>query len=133
MKKFLLLLVCCLALVGLAGCGKNKVVGEWQFAEMTMTVGATTTTIKAGESYMGVTLNADAVTVVFEKDGTGKMVSNMYGESVETAFNWEYADGEYKLTPANAEDGDETLTVVIEDKLLVFKVEEGSAIKLSKK
>ena len=132
MKKFLLLLVCCLAVIGLAGCGKNKVVGEWQFSEMTMTMGATTTTIKAGESYMGVTLNADYITVVFEKGGNGKIVTKMGDESMEQAFSWEYVDKAYKLTPVDAEEGDEAITMSFDGDYLVMS-QEGMTMKLSKK
>ena len=132
MKKFLLLLICCFTVLGLAGCGKNEVVGEWKLAEMTVEMGGATTTIKAGESFMGMEISEDAYVITFDKDGTGSMKSSMAGAENEIEFNWEYEDGTYFLTPKDAEDGDEALEVVIEDDYLVLG-EEGTTIKFVKK
>ena len=62
MKKLLLLLVCCLTVLSLAGC--DATVGTWKFAEKTSILGIVT---KAGEN----NITEDYLVIVFEKDGTG--------------------------------------------------------------
>lgn len=129
MKKFLLLLICCFSLLGLTSCGKNAVVGEWKLAEMTVEVGGMTTTIKAGESFMGMSISEDYMVLEFSKDGTGKIKSAAAGE-MEEEFTWEYKDKKYYLSSTDEED-DEVLEVVIEDDYLIM-TQEGTTIKFKK-
>lgn len=128
MKKFLLLLICCFSLLGLTSCGKNAVVGEWKLYEMTVELGGMTTTIKAGESFMGMSISEDYMVLVFEKDGTGKIKSAAAGE-MEEEFTWEYKDKKYYLSSTDEED--EVLEVVIEDDYLIMS-QEGTTIKFYK-
>ena len=73
MKKYLVLLVCCVMLA-LVGCGNKKFVGEWEVTSATM----------AGEE-MPAEMLAAAPKLVINKDGTA--------ETAGEKFTWE-ADGD---------------------------------------
>lgn len=123
MKKFLLLLVCCFALLGLTSC-KAKVVGTWKFAEMTVEVAGVSKTVKAGESFMGQAISEDYMVLVLEKDGTGTMT--VFGVDAAQELTWEKDGDVVKITS----DG-ETLEATLEDDYLVLS-EDGSSIKFAK-
>ena len=67
MKKYLLVLVCCVMLA-LVGCGKRKLVGTWEVAEYV--VDGETVSVED----MGMTEETLAeLTLVFNEDGTGSL------------------------------------------------------------
>lgn len=87
MKKLLLLLVCCLTVLTLAGC--DSTVGTWKFVEKTNLLGIVT---KAGEN----DITEDYLVIVFEKDGTGTFTQK--DTKLTLAFNWVEEDNLIKVT-----------------------------------
>ena len=115
MKKFLLLLVCCLTVLVLAGC--DSAVGTWKFVERTSILG---TVIKAGEN----DITEDYLVIVFEKDGTGTF--NQEDMSVIVAFEWTQEEDVIKVTGKLV-----NFDAKIEDGYLIFEYA-GSTYKMKK-
>ena len=126
MKKLLALLLFVCTAFALTACGSSKIVGEWEFSEMTGKMGIITVTVKAGEEYLGQTLSSEYYTMSFEKDGTGSMTTKLGDYSSSVDFTWEETEEGYKLTSGLSFD------VKIVDDFLVFE-QDGFSIKLAKK
>jgi hypothetical protein len=127
MKKLLALLLFVCAAFALTACGGSKIVGEWEFAELSGKVGGLTVSVKAGEEFMGQKMEADSYTMVIEKDGTGSMTSKMGSLSNTQELTWEETEEGFKITVEGV-----SLTAKIEDDYLVFG-QEGLTYKLAKK
>ena len=112
MKKFLLLLVCCLTLVGLSGCSL-KAIGTWELSEVSFKVGPIGTTVKAGESYLGMEIDPEFTVITLKLNGTGTIV---LAGSEPTEVEWEAKDGIIKIS-----DEDGTIEAKLEDDFLVFE------------
>ena len=97
--------------------------GTYKFSSMTMTVDGTTTTVKAGESYMGMTVNSDYVVLELKDDGNFSMTG--MGRTQEGT--WKEEDGVVKLTL----DGD-TIDAQHSGKTLTLNIEEYISVTLSK-
>jgi hypothetical protein len=127
MKKLLALLLFVCAAFALTACGGSKIVGEWEFAELSGKVAGLTVSVKAGEEFMGQKMEADSYTMVIEKDGTGSMTSKMGSLSNTQELTWEETEEGFKITVEGV-----SLTAKIEDDYLVFG-QEGLTYKLAKK
>lgn len=88
MKRFLLLLICCLTLVGLSGCSV-KAIGTWELAELTTKVIGMEKTYKIGDDYEGTKLTGEYTSITLKLDGTGTIT--MLG-SEPTEITWEIND-----------------------------------------
>ena len=97
--------------------------GTYKFSSMTMTVDGTTTTVKAGESYMGMTVNSDYVVLEIKDDGKFSMTG--MGQTKEGS--WTEEDGVVKLTV----DG-ETLDAKHSGKTLTLEITDGVTVELTK-
>lgn len=62
--------------------------GEYKFVSYKASSGGVTVEYKAGESYMGVTVEADSVTLELKKDGTYTFTSSIPGFSVSNSGTW---------------------------------------------
>jgi hypothetical protein len=128
MKKILLLLVCCLTLVGLSGCSL-KVWGTWEMAELTTKVLGFEKTLAVGDEYLGTELTSDYIVVEFKTDGTGSLKMK---DSDPTSITWELNEEIVKITDSN----DVTIDAKLEDKFLVIDMTgfgTGVVFKLTKK
>ena len=74
-----------LCLFCFAGCG---VEGTYKFESMTVKAGPVTTTVNAGEEYMGKVMSADSMTIELKKDGVAVIGGE---EAIEC--KWEEKDG----------------------------------------
>lgn len=63
--------------------------GEYKFVSYKATSGGVSVEYKAGETYMGVTVEADAVTLELKKDGTYTFTSAIPGFTVSNSGTWE--------------------------------------------
>lgn len=96
MKKLKKLLVVFLAVAALAICSlcfaacgsSNSAVGTWKFSSMTTTAEGVTIDVKAGESYMGITLSEDYLVIEIKDDGTWVLTTTMMGESDTQEGTW---------------------------------------------
>lgn len=79
--------VCGLLCVLCAACAPS---GTYKFSSFTFSVLATTTEVKAGEEYLGTTVDADSITITLNSDGTGS--SNILGATAD--FTYEAVEGE---------------------------------------
>ena len=77
-------LVSALALT-LVACGPS---GEYKFESLEIKVGAVSTKITAGESYMGVTVEKDSITMKINRDGTYELKSTIPGWSISESGKW---------------------------------------------
>ena len=77
-------LVSALALT-LVACGPS---GEYKFESMKFTVGAVSTEIVAGEKYMGVTIEKEAVILTIKRDGTYEIKSTIPGATLSESGTW---------------------------------------------
>lgn len=84
-----------LCLFCFAGCG---VEGTYKFESMTVKVGPTTTTVNAGDEYMGQVMDADSMTIELKKDGVA-----VFGGEEAMECKWEEKDG--TITFYEEEDG----------------------------
>ena len=78
-------LVAVLGLICLTACGKT---GTYKFSYMKMTQGATSIEIRAGESYMGLTLSEEAFVMDLREDGTASISMDMFGETLSEEGTW---------------------------------------------
>ncbi len=62
--------------------------GEYKFVSYKATSGGVSVEYKAGETYMGVTVEADSVTLELKKDGTYTFTSSIPGFSVSNSGTW---------------------------------------------
>lgn len=120
MKKFRAVLVTALvflvSILCLVACGKEE---TYKFERMEMTIGETTTTIKAGDEYMGQTYGADTMTLTLKSGG--KAVLKSGGQEKECT--WKESDGKIDLTAEG-----ETITFTKDgDKLVMTQEISGSA------
>ena len=120
-----ILAVCAaIACFAFAACSDDTAVeGTYKFSSMTMTIEGTTTTVNAGESYMGMTVNSDYVVLEIKDDGTFSMTG--MGQTQEGT--WVEEDGVVKLTV----DG-ETLDAKHSGKTLTMNIEEYISVTLKK-
>ena len=127
MKKFLLLIVCLLTVVGLSGCS-IKVLGTWELSEITTKVLGFEKTYKIGEEYEGEILTSESTYITFNIDGTGKMA--LLG-SEPSEITWEMQDDDIIIKGAN----DLTIEAELDDGFLEFDMSvlgTGVEFKLSK-
>ena len=82
MKKFLLLLVCCFTLLGLAGC--DSATGTWKFEQKTSSLTGTITTAN-DEGF-----SKDYLVIELKNDGTGTLSGDYFGET--KACTWSQND-----------------------------------------
>ena len=95
-------LVAVLGLICLTACGKT---GTYKFSYMKMTQGATSIEIRAGESYMGLTLSEEAFVMELREDGTASMSMDMFGETLSEEGTWtENAEDKRKVDTLLAEE-----------------------------
>ena len=76
----------------------TSIVGEWKFYSMHQEQNNVTVDIKAGESYMGVTISEDAIVLTINEDGSAELKMNMAGQSANLKGTWEEKEGKYYLT-----------------------------------
>lgn len=62
--------------------------GEYKFESMKITAGAVSTEIVAGEKYLGVTVERDAITLTINRDGTYVLESTFPGFRMSKSGNW---------------------------------------------
>lgn len=74
-----------LCLFCFVGCG---VEGTYKFESMTIKAGLVTTTVQAGEEYMGQVMDADSMTIELKKDGVA-----VIGGEEAMECKWEEKDG----------------------------------------
>lgn len=101
------------------------IVGEWKFESMHMSEGGVSVDIKAGEQFMGVTINEDAFILTIKEDNTLEFKVNM-GEEATVTGTWEEKDGKYYLTIEG-----ETQEATINGGKLTFE-NEGATLTLKK-
>lgn len=82
----LAVLVAVLGLMCLTACGAKE--GVYKFSYMKMTQGAMTIEIKAGESYMGMTLSEDFMVLELKEDGTATMSVDGMGTTETVNGTW---------------------------------------------
>ena len=82
----LAVLVAVLGLICLTACGAKE--GVYKFSYMKMTQGAMTIEIKAGESYMGMTLSEDFMVLELKEDGTATMSVDGMGTTETVNGTW---------------------------------------------
>ncbi|MDE7454870.1 MAG: hypothetical protein K2M64_03480 [Clostridia bacterium] len=128
-----LLIIVSAVCVSLVACG-NSFSGEYKFSSLTMTVGKTTTTVKANEAIEGTNtvIKPTDITLKLNKDNTfvlqGSLfnqASNTDGEDDQTVSEknlneegtWEEVDGKIFLTAH-----EQTIEVKIEDKTLTLDI-----------
>ena len=99
--------------------------GTYKFSKMSMSQGGMSIEIKAGESYMGVTVNEDAYTLEIKEDNTFVLKANMGDEFTEEG-TWEERDGKYYLSA----DGEE-VEVTLSGNVLTFEMD-GVKLELKK-
>ena len=80
----------------LAACAKS-VEGTYKFSSMSMQNGSVSVEIKAGESYMGITVDSDAYVLTMKNDNTWTMEVKL-GSSMTQSGTWEEKDGKYLLS-----------------------------------
>ena len=112
MKKILLLLICCLTLIGLTGCSL-KVVGTWEMEELSTKIAGFEKNYRVGDQYLGTELTSDYVVVEFKNDGTGSL--SMKGSDPES-ITWELNDENVKITDSHGV----IIDAKLEDKFLVI-------------
>ena len=112
MKRILLLLVCCLTLIGLSGCSL-KVMGTWEMEELTTKILGFEKTLQVGEEYLGTELTSDYIVVEFKLDGTGTLT--MKGSEPQN-ITWEINEDTVKIVDSN----DAEITAKLDDKFLVI-------------
>ena len=113
-----------IACFAFAACSEDTgLEGTYKVSYMTMTLDGTTTTVKAGESYMGMTINSDYVVLEIKDDGNFSMTG--MGQTQEGT--WKEEDGVVKLTV----DG-ETLDATRSGKTLTMNIEEYITVVLTK-
>jgi len=117
--------VCCFCCVLFVACG-GSIAGTYKFYSTKVEVAGVAVELKAGESYLGLTLNDDFASMTFNDDGTGTVTTMGITES----FTWtKSADSEntYVLTAGT----NDTTTVTIDNGTLVFG-SDGATITLKK-
>lgn len=112
MKKFLLLLICCLTLIGLTGCSV-KVMGTWEMEELTTKILGFEKTLHVGEEYLGTELTSDYIVVEFKLDGTGTLT--MKGSEPQN-ITWEINEDTVKIIDSN----DAEIAAKLDGKFLVI-------------
>ena len=114
-----------IACFAFAGCKKDdtSLEGKYNFSSMTMTVQGETTTVKAGESYMGATINKDYAVLEIKEDGTFTLTAMGQTQS----GTWKEEEGTIKLTI----DG-QTIDAKHEGKTLTLGITDGVTLTLSK-
>lgn len=113
--------VCCLV-----ACGDSAKEGTYKFRSMSMTTEGVSVDIKAGESYMGVTISEDYMTLELKADGTA--VFKGMGET--TNGTWKVNDSDKDKIDLTMEEG-ETQTVSCKDGTITME-QEGAKIVLKK-
>jgi len=127
MKKIIAGILSAAAIVALCVCMtacSSGIVGTYKFRSMSMKQGGVSVDIKAGESYMGVTVTEDAYKLTVKDDNTFELKINM-GTEITQNGTWEQKDGKYYFI-TNGESEEVTLsgnTLVLEQQgiKLTFK------------
>lgn len=130
MKKTITIVLSAITMVILsvfiAACS-SSVTGTYKFSSMSMSEGAVNVEIKAGESYMGVTVGEDAYVLTMNGDNTWEMKVNL-GEKMTEKGTWEEKDGKYLL---KSENDTETITATLDGKTITFE-QDGMKLVLKK-
>lgn len=122
MKKIIAGILSAAAIVALCVCMtacSSGIVGTYKFRSMSMKQGGVSVEIKAGESYMGVTVTEDAYQLTVKDDNTFELKMNMGTETTQNG-TWEQKDGKYYFT-ANGE----SVEITLNGNTLIFE-QEGS-------
>ena len=113
-----------IACFAFAGCKDDTALeGKYNFSSMTMTIGEETTTVKAGESYMGATISKDYAVLEIKDDGTFSLTAMGQTQS----GTWKEEDGTVKLTVNG-----QTIDAKHEGKTLTLSITDGVSLTLSK-
>ena len=122
-------LVFVVGLFCLVGCGKAEKTGVYKFESMTVTQGGVSTTLKVGETYLGmISLTEDFVSIELKEDGTVAAVIAMVEEAPSTGT---WTEGEEENTVVITIDGD-SQTVTCDGEKLTMSME-GAQLTLKKK
>ena len=122
-------LVFVVGLFCLVGCGKEEKTGVYKFESMTVTQGGVSTTLKVGETYLGmISLTEDFVSIELKEDGTVTAVIAMVEEAPSTGT---WTEGEEENTVVITIDGD-SQTVTCDGEKMTMSME-GAQLTLKKK